>query len=312
MPKASPRKPSTRKCLVLMPFAAEFDDIYRDVFVPACRAQKVECSRVDERATPGSITGAIVNGIVDADLILADLTGQNANVFYELGIAHAMDKHVITVCQSVDDVPFDLRSYRVLTYSKSFTGAARLREELERVIAELLAADQPPSNPVQDAMQLRSKRKGPRAVSHASATDTSSSSFDAQIREVRQEKAVAQILAALERIALPRGRFENVSFSPPDRESIYIHLHCERRSKQMLAAAAGNSELGKSDRLSRQQTRRMEELGWDPPDANSPSYFRQWPVKDEHDFKLIALETARTFSEVYQIEALDTLTVKLF
>jgi hypothetical protein len=311
MAKASSPKTVTRKCMVVMPFANDFDEIYHSVFVPACRTQQVECRRVDERAIPGSITGDIVNGIMDADLVLADLTGQNANVFYELGIAHALNKHVITVCQSVDDVPFDLRSYRVLTYSKTFAGAARLREDLERVIAELLATNHPPSNPVQDAMQLRSDRKSPHAVSQATTSGASSSRLVAQTREVVHDRAVAKIMTDLKRISAPRSKFDSVLLRPPERESVYIHLHCVRRDKQMVGMAASNRELAKSDRLSREQTRKMEELGWEPPDADVPSYYRLWPVEDEHHIKLIALETVRTFSDVYQVEALDTLAVEL-
>ena len=55
-------------------------------------------------------------------MMLADLTGKNANVLYELGLAHAIDKPVVLLSQSMDDVPFDLRALRVITYDVAHPG----------------------------------------------------------------------------------------------------------------------------------------------------------------------------------------------
>lgn len=66
-----------KTCFVLMPFAEE----YREVYKPVCKAAGIRSWRVDEVARPGSITRDIVEGIIDADIIIADLTSQNPNVF---------------------------------------------------------------------------------------------------------------------------------------------------------------------------------------------------------------------------------------
>ncbi len=66
-----------------------------------------------------------------ADVILADLTRKNANVFYEVGICHALGKPVLLLAQSIDDVPFDLRHRRVLLYDYSPRGCKRLEGTLK-------------------------------------------------------------------------------------------------------------------------------------------------------------------------------------
>jgi nucleoside 2-deoxyribosyltransferase len=76
-----------------------------------------------------------------ADVILADLTRKNANVFYEVGICHALAKPVLLLAQSIDEVPFDLRHRRVLLYEYSPRGCKRLegalKENMSAVLSEL-------------------------------------------------------------------------------------------------------------------------------------------------------------------------------
>lgn len=81
-----------RTCLVLMPFATEYEEIYKLVYKKACEELQIICYRIDEISRPGSITKDIVDGIIDADIIIADLTDNNPNVFYELGIANSIGK----------------------------------------------------------------------------------------------------------------------------------------------------------------------------------------------------------------------------
>lgn len=86
--------------------------------------------------------------IRDAEIIVAELTTQNANVFYELGLAHAAGKPVILLSETMDDVPFDLRSLRVITYDRHDPEwGAELRQTLagsiEQTMAEPMAAVAP-------------------------------------------------------------------------------------------------------------------------------------------------------------------------
>lgn len=103
-------------CFVMMPFGEWFDRYYQEIYVPAIRDAGFEPVRADELFTTGSVVEQIWEEIVKAKLLLADLSGKNPNVFYELGLAHAGVKPVIFTASRVEDVPFDLRHLRVIIY----------------------------------------------------------------------------------------------------------------------------------------------------------------------------------------------------
>ena len=150
------RDPKT--CFALMPFADGFREVYENVYKRVCEEKGIRCWRVDERLGPGSITRDIVEGIFDADLIIADLTGQNPNVFYELGIAHSAGNKTIMTTQSIGDIPFDIANYRIIEYEQTISGARQLYKDLAGAIDDLLAAMERANNPVQDALHGRRKR----------------------------------------------------------------------------------------------------------------------------------------------------------
>lgn len=101
---------------VLMPFKSPFDSYYSDIYKPALTAAGMTVSRADSLYASVPIIGDIRNGISKADLLLADLTGRNPNVLYELGLAHAIGKPVILTSQTLEDLPFDLRHLRTIIY----------------------------------------------------------------------------------------------------------------------------------------------------------------------------------------------------
>lgn len=92
----------------------------------------------------------IVDGIYQADVIVADLTGLNPNVFYELGLAHAMNKKVIIITQKIDELPFDIRSYRANEYSLKFYEIKVLFEKLDKMLKGAVDNTISYGNPVTD------------------------------------------------------------------------------------------------------------------------------------------------------------------
>lgn len=97
-----------------------------------------------------SILKDIVVGIYSADVIIADLTGLNANVFYELGLAHAMNKNVVIITQDIEELPFDIRPYRANQYSMQFYKVTQLYTELEKLLAGSISGEVKFGNPVSD------------------------------------------------------------------------------------------------------------------------------------------------------------------
>jgi hypothetical protein len=121
---------------VLMPFDASFDDVYKLGIKPAAEGAGAYCERIDEQIFAESILQRIYNQITKADLIVADMTGRNPNVFYEVGYAHAIGKTAILLTRNADDIPFDLKHYPHIIYGGSITG---LKDDLGKRIAYHLA-----------------------------------------------------------------------------------------------------------------------------------------------------------------------------
>jgi hypothetical protein len=118
-------------CFVMMPFGAWFDRYYQEIYVPSIKEAGFEPVRADELFTTGSVVEQIWEQIEKAKLLLADLSGKNPNVFYELGLAHAAKKPVVFTASQVEDVPFDLRHLRVIIYEvREPEWAGRLRQSV--------------------------------------------------------------------------------------------------------------------------------------------------------------------------------------
>ena len=113
---------------VLMPFSAEFNDVYTLGIKAACHEAGAYCERVDEQIFTESILDRIYNQISKADIIVSDMSTRNPNVFYETGYAHALGKQVILLTQRADDIPFDMKHYPHIIYSS----ITHLKVELKR------------------------------------------------------------------------------------------------------------------------------------------------------------------------------------
>lgn len=79
---------------------------------------------------PGSITSQIINFIINDDLVIANLTGLNANVMYELSLRHAVRKPIVMLCDEATTLPFDITDQRTIFYKNDMAGVVEIKEEL--------------------------------------------------------------------------------------------------------------------------------------------------------------------------------------
>jgi len=122
-------------CFVMMPFGHWFDIYYHKIYTPAINDAGFEPIRGDELFNTGSVVEQIWEQIEKSTVLLADLSGRNANVFYELGLAHAARKPVVFTAGNIDDVPFDLRHLRVITYeTKEPDWAEKLKDSISEYL----------------------------------------------------------------------------------------------------------------------------------------------------------------------------------
>jgi hypothetical protein len=116
-----------------MPFDSEFDSIYNELLKPALEQAGYSVARADSFLDQENIMRDIVRGIANSDLIVVDLTTHNPNVLYELGLAHGLRIPTILLAQNIEEVPFDLRGYRVIVYSIRFNEVAQLTGRLGEI-----------------------------------------------------------------------------------------------------------------------------------------------------------------------------------
>jgi hypothetical protein len=107
------------RCFIVMPFSLEWSNDVHRALSDACKAMSVQPVRGDDLFTPTDIIVDIWHGINGADFVIADITGRNPNVLYELGIAHTLAKPVLIVSRNAADIPIDLSTRRVIVYGQS-------------------------------------------------------------------------------------------------------------------------------------------------------------------------------------------------
>ncbi len=134
-------------CFVMMPFAAPLGTYYEKVYKPAIEKAGLKPVRADaEIFGTGKIMDQVWSGINAAKVLVAEMTTRNPNVFYELGLAHALKKPVVLVSSNEVDVPFDLKHIRVIYYDVNdpFWG----NKLLDKVAENILSAIQHPEEAV--------------------------------------------------------------------------------------------------------------------------------------------------------------------
>jgi hypothetical protein len=104
----------------MQPFSGTLGTYYESVYKPAIKQAGLEPIRADDSIFgAGKVIDQMWRSISDAKVLIAELTTKNPNVFYELGLAHALRKPVILISSTDDDVPFDLRHLRYIKYDQS-------------------------------------------------------------------------------------------------------------------------------------------------------------------------------------------------
>lgn len=184
-PKAKKKKTNKRSigtCFVLMPFKEPFDTYYALIIKPAVVAARLECLRGDSLFRPSPIMGDIWTMIQNATVLVAELTEKNANVFYELGLGHAIGKPIVLMSETMDDVPFDLQPLRVIIYDKDDPAwGVKLRNNLTASLTETIAD---PTNAVPAMFRKRVRSQAPEEA----ATLTRLSALERQVSALRTDE----------------------------------------------------------------------------------------------------------------------------
>jgi hypothetical protein len=141
-----------------MPFSAtsscteeQWTEIFEELIKPAVELPELNlnCRRSD--ATVGNVVAKIIRDLNDAYVVVADLTDRNPNVFYELGVRHALKNRTILIAQDLATIPFDLRPYACIQYGWTTSREkTTFTNRLRSVLLEIDSAGGRPDNPVSD------------------------------------------------------------------------------------------------------------------------------------------------------------------
>ena len=201
-----------RTAFVMMPFASEFDDVYQSLIREPLISAGYQVFRGDDLLNQNNILEEIIGSIERSSLLIADLSTANPNVYYELGLAHAFQRPVVLFAQDIAEVPFDLRSYRIIQYSTHFAKMNAAIASFKSLLQGIEAGTVSFGSPVSDFGLLEpSRQRGPPSATaqsdlglldHRQALEEGAESITSIVGEVasRLNALTPQIAATTERL----------------------------------------------------------------------------------------------------------------
>ena len=131
----TPRMPTA---FVVMQYGDPYESLYAEVIKPVTKDKGLDVYRVDEVYRPGIILQDITAGIIEAEVVIAEITPPNPNVFYELGYAHAVGKPTILLAERGKELPFDIKGFRCIFYEDTIKGKKEVEINLKRHLSSIL------------------------------------------------------------------------------------------------------------------------------------------------------------------------------
>jgi hypothetical protein len=125
---------------VVMQFTDEFNQLFKEVIYPVCDEFGYQVIRGDNVYTNGLIIQDIAQSIQNSSIIIADITPDNANVYYEVGYAHGIEKPTILLCdRKREKLPFDISGFRLLFYDNTIAGKSEVENSLRKHLEAIRA-----------------------------------------------------------------------------------------------------------------------------------------------------------------------------
>lgn len=230
-----PKQEKEKICFVIAPIGDDgsevrrrSDQVLKHIITPAAKECGYETIRADTISEPGMITSQVIQHLVEDPLVIADLTGRNPNVFYELAVRHAIKKPCVQVIQIGEPIPFDVAQSRTIQVDHhDLDSVARCRDEL---VKQIRAVEKNPSDvdtPISVAIDLQSLRQSENPL----------------------EKSSAEIISMLQDLRSKIGELSDIQFRRPRINSVMIEefLIFYDRMANLLDRTSGSEKLSRKD-----------------------------------------------------------------
>ena len=128
----------SKQAFIVMQFTQEYNELYEEVIKPVCEEFQIDTIRADEYCSSTPIIEDIISSIRESSLIIADITPDNPNVFYEIGYSHAINKPVILLADKKrEKLPFDVSGFRTIFYENTIAGKNKVEQSLRKYLEKL-------------------------------------------------------------------------------------------------------------------------------------------------------------------------------
>ena len=158
----TPDTPALKPCFFISPIGSDDSEVRRKanralkhLVRPALEECGYRADRADEMDSPGSITSQVIERVLEDELVVADLTGSNPNVFYEVALRHAVAKPMVLVAEKDQRIPFDLTDQRVVFYVMDVDTIEDAKVDLVKKVKAAVAPDAKTATPIGRAVYLR-------------------------------------------------------------------------------------------------------------------------------------------------------------
>ncbi|MHB1035559.1 MAG: hypothetical protein ACYC35_16110 [Pirellulales bacterium] len=208
-----------RICFVIAPIDSEgsvvrqrSDQVLKHIIAPAVVACGYEAIRADHIPKPGLITSQVIQHVIEDPLVIADLTGWNPNVFYELALRHALRKPVIQIIHDEDSLPFDVAMARTVPYDHhDLDSVEKAKEDIMKQIRSFETDPTDVETPISAAFEVLLFRQSEKPLDRIYAEIlTVLQELGAAVAELREKPRYPRIAPhILDRLRISLGRNED-------------------------------------------------------------------------------------------------------
>lgn len=237
---------------VIMPYAKEYERVYRNLIKPAVEKCGLTCERTDKDAKSGHILSSVIEALSHAEIVIADISGCNWNVAYELGVRHTFSKKgTVIMCNDATDFPFDISGYDVIQYATDWLDQNLDDAIIDKIVARIetcRSASAKSDSPVHDQFPTL-----PQSL--LQFLNTSDDHEQQQIKQLKMELATLQeqnssLQSLIEQAGLDAGSAKQKSLST-EQQIIEALENGKYTSDVAVASLRELLEGGKKDEFAR-------------------------------------------------------------